>query len=185
MGPAEGGRGACSGGAPRPGRPDARQGLAAAIAPWAGRAAAGTAHWVRGATRGEDWRAARGASCGGCGGPGWVAGRDRACAGVWGGLLLAAHTSVVQLPPAGSSRFSLFQERSQRLLSGWDEHGGGRWGGGYLAKLQGTAPYKESRQQIRAFRSGSGGRGVAESPIRTRQAPAGACGGGKRRVLVF
>lgn len=105
--------------------------------------------------------------------------------GCLGGLLLAAHTSVVQLPPAGSSRFSLFQERSQRLLSGWDEHGGGRWGGGYLAKLQGTAPYKESRQQIRAFRSGSGGRGVAESPIRTRQAPAGACGGGKRRVLVF
>lgn len=45
--------------------------------------------------------------------------------GCLGGLLSAAHTSVMQLPPASSSRFSLFQERYQRLLGGGMSTAGG------------------------------------------------------------
>ena len=41
-------------------------------------------------------------------------------------------------------------------------------GVGVLAKLQGTAPYKESRQQIRTFRSGSGVQNPSSGPARPR-----------------
>lgn len=61
-GPAEGGRGAGPGGAPRPGRPDARQGRAAPppSLPGPGGRARGPRRWVRGATGGEGWGRARG-----------------------------------------------------------------------------------------------------------------------------
>lgn len=59
--------------------------------------------------------------------------------GCLGGLLLAAHTSVMQLPPASSSRFSLFQERYQRLLEGGMSTAGGGGTGGFSQASRNSA----------------------------------------------
>lgn len=91
-----------------------------------------------------------------------------------------SHFIVVQfrIAPRRLLAFPPFQ-RGNCDSRGWGEPGGARWGGGLFAKLQGTVPYKESRQQIEHFDQalGAGPHGP------TRQAWARTCGSGMQRVL--
>lgn len=135
-GPAEGGRGAGPGGAPRPGRPDARQGRAVPppSLPGPGGRARGPRRWVRGATGGEGWGRARG-----------VVRRQRR-AGRGRGQRPCVRVCRGGLPSAPSHLRIAVRNSARRLLAflpfskgekgicdswGWDETGGARWGGGF------------------------------------------------------